>query len=147
MVSTATTTAGIGGDRRWTEARADPRSFLLFGMHVKGGARGVVHFFLPPVRQGRLLIGGRCFQKGLLGSCQSHGSLAPFLQMLVVMQLEIFTKLPSPPLLLPSRGTIVRQIRMRIIIKEPWHLGAKSISNPTHTTLHRMKPKLFYLRK
>jgi hypothetical protein len=37
------------------------------------------------------------------------------------MQFEIFAEFPSPALLFPSRGTVVSQIRVGIVVKKSWH--------------------------
>ena len=41
------------------------------------------------------------------------------------MKFEIFTKLPTPSLLLTTCGTVVRQVCIGIIVKETWHLERK----------------------
>jgi hypothetical protein len=57
----------------------------------------------------------------LLGRCQSHGPLAPIFNVLVIVQFKVFTKLPTATLLFASRGTVVRQVGIGIIVKEARH--------------------------
>jgi hypothetical protein len=40
---------------------------------------------------------------------------------LLVVQPKVLPKLPPAALLLPSRGTVVRQVRVGVIVKETWH--------------------------
>ena len=61
------------------------------------------------------------FDKALLCRRQSHLTPPPTIDVGLIMQSEIFTKLPSSPLLLPPRRRIMRQIGIGIIIKKARH--------------------------
>lgn len=92
---------------------------------------GLVQFFLPSFWEGRdrhILridladgIAARS-EVGLLCRGEAHGASTPIIQILMVVQLEIFSKFPSAALLLPPRGTVVRQVGVGIIVKKTGHI-------------------------
>ena len=110
---------------RWDKSGPDPRPFSRFGMDVKANAGNVVDVFLPSIGKGwdERIVFSAGFEKRLLRSRQSHGSATPFGHMFLVMHFEILSKFPSPSLLFPSRGTVVRQIGVGIIVKKAGHFG------------------------
>jgi hypothetical protein len=105
------------------EARPNPRPVSGGGVNVEGNARYVVGTFRPSVREGRdegvVLAPGP--DECLLGAGQPHRSTPPVGQVPLVVDPKVLPELPSPPLLLPSRGAVVRQVRVGVIVEEAGH--------------------------
>jgi hypothetical protein len=100
------TTTGWGRDEAWT----DPCPFPRFIVVVVTDTGTIVHIFLPPIWQGgdhRVVLSPGT-DIPLLRGGEAHPPLPPLVEVGLIVQFEIFAKLPSPPLLLPSSGTVVR---------------------------------------
>lgn len=104
---------------RGRKARPDPRPLPRLVVDVELGPGHLVVLLPPSRRQGRHFGVGA--DEGLLGRRQPHWSGAPLVEILLVVQLEVLPELPSPALLLPSRGGVMGQVRVGIVVKEARH--------------------------
>jgi hypothetical protein len=59
----------------------------------------------------------------LLCRSETHGTLTPVFHIVFVMKFKVLTEFPSSPLLFTTRGTVVRQVGIRIIVKKSRHDG------------------------
>lgn len=109
-------------DGRRTKPRTHPGAFVLSVVDVERRSGRFVEFFLPPFGEGR--HGGFVLLRPevrLLGGGEAHGTRPPFVKVLVVVELEVFSELPPSPLLLPTRRRVVRQVCVGVIVKEARH--------------------------
>lgn len=114
------------GTGRWRdESGAHPSSFLGRCVDVIDTTGYFVKPFFPVFGErwdGRIVFATGPYVR-LLGTGETHRTPTPIGHERIVMQFEIFTKLPTPSLLLATRRTIVRQVCVGIIIKETWHIS------------------------
>lgn len=108
-------------DRRRTKARTNPLTSAALLVHVEVVLRGLVQLLRPTGRKRSRRRRTPRAQKGLLRGRQTHRPGAPIVQSLLVVQLEILPKLPSPSLLLPTRCAVVGQIGVRVVVEETRH--------------------------
>ena len=110
---------------RWNKAGPNPAAFSRFLIVIKGNVGALVHVFLPSVWEGwnPWIVLAHGSNVGLLGPCQSHFPLLPLHDVFLVVQLEVFPKLPSSPLLFAAGGAVVCQIRIGVVVKEARHCG------------------------
>lgn len=108
---------------RWNKTGSDPTAFSRFFVVIEGNVGALVHVFLPSIREGwnPWIVLAHGPDVGLLGPCQSHSPLLPFNDVFLVVQLEVFPKLPSSSLLFATGGAVVCQIRIGVVVKETRH--------------------------
>jgi len=104
---------------RGREARPDPRPLVRLVVDVKLGPGHQVVLLSPSRRQGRHFGVGPNVR--LLRRRQPHGTGPPLAEILLVVQLEVLPELPPPALLLPSRGRVMGQVRVGIVVEEAGH--------------------------
>lgn len=101
---------GRGWPRRGrNETRSDPRPCSCSVVVVEGDTGRLVYILFPTIRQSwdHGILSSFCTDVRLLGRGQAHGTLPPTIDVLLVMQLEIFPELPAASLLLAPRGTVM----------------------------------------
>jgi hypothetical protein len=85
----------------------------------------LVNFFFPSIGQRRDhgIVAALGPNVRLLCRSETHGTLTPVFHIAFVMKFKVLTEFPSSSLLLTTRGTVVRQVGIRIIVKKSWHDG------------------------
>ena len=117
-VGRATSTRG-----RRDETGTDPAAITGLLVVVIGDPGAFVEVFLPTLREGwnhRIVLAPGA-DVSLLRRGQSHSSLLPFHDVLLVVEFEVLAKLPSPALLFATGGTVVCQIRVGVVVEKAGH--------------------------
>ena len=100
------------GRRGWDKARSHPASITRLLIVIEGYSRALVDVFFISIWKGwnHWIFLSSGADVSLLCRGQSHSPLLPIHDVFLVVKLEIFAELPTSPLLLSSRGTVMGQI-------------------------------------
>lgn len=121
-VVTPTVSAAAARGRR-DESGPDPAPVARIFVEIKGDPGALVGVLLPPVwkRWNHRIFLAPGTDVPLLCRGQSHSTLLPLHDVCLVVQLEVLAELPSSALLFAAGGTVMRQIRIGVIVEEAGH--------------------------
>lgn len=123
VVTPTVSTAAAAARGRRDETGPDPAPVARLFVEIKGDPGALIGVLLPSVRKRwnhRIFLAPGT-DVPLLRRGQSHSTLLPLHDVCLVVQLEVLAELPSPALLFAAGGTVVRQIRVGVIVEESGH--------------------------